>query len=723
MAHEPLRRLVQRLHRLSDVPAEGALSDAQILERFVSRRDEAAFEVLVWRHGPMVLGVCRRILRHEQDAEDAFQATFLILARKAAGIGKREALAGWLYRVAYRVCTAALTQTRKREQLEPWTELPAACDEDPVWRDLRPVLDEEVSRLPEKYRTVVILCHLEGKTNEEAADLLGCPRGTVQSRLGRARELLRRRLTRRGITLSAGLAAVLATGQALATELGGRLALRTVAAAVPSAGKVTSAFVTDRVTALVEGVLRSMFVNKLKTTTLVLFLVTAFGLGAGILGRRLIASGGEEEARKRPVATNTLPRLALVDDEKPEPDDLVRRAARMYQSRQNLKLIGVALHNYHDQYGHFPASAIYAGGIPGGGVGGMGPGPMGGFPPPGEGGMPGVLPMGAGAGRPMSGGGGEGGTSSPMGGGIGGSPMVPTGAGPMPGDSGRTGLPGGVSGGMGMPATTGKPLLSWRVAILPYINQDALYRQFKLNEPWDSPHNKRLLTRMPKTFAPAGADRQAGLTHYQVFVGPGAGFERGRYLRLADFTDGTSNTIFVVEAGTPVPWTKPEDLPYVPDQALSRLGGLFDGDFHALLADGSVRLISRKVSDDLLRRLINRQDGEPIDWARVSTLSARLIPGGKVTLGQATKMNARLKGAITATRKEIDHTREELKLLKTRLELGAPGLDPKTLKLLEENAKLQETLATVLAELEQLKEEQARLRKDLERRFPEKKER
>jgi RNA polymerase sigma factor (sigma-70 family) len=169
---------------------------------------EAAFQELVRRHGPMVLGVCRHILGEVHDAEDAFQATFLILARSANTIRDRRVLSRWLYEVAYRVALRARARaSRRRAQEKEAAEMSASgqfADEgDPAWRELRPVLHEEVNRLPEKYRSAVVLCYLEGRTNEEAAELLRWPVGMVKGRLSRARELLRSRLTRRGLALSA----------------------------------------------------------------------------------------------------------------------------------------------------------------------------------------------------------------------------------------------------------------------------------------------------------------------------------------------------------------------------------------------------------------------------------------------------------------------------------------------------------------------------------------
>src|SRR5215470_5427658 len=187
--------------RLALAPPE---ADAQLLARFLASRDDFAFAALVRRHGPTVLGVCRRVLRHAQDAEDAFQATFLVLARKARSIARRGALGSWLYGVAYRVALKARDDAARRRRHErraaSRTEGQAACAE--AGDAAGPVLDEEVNRLPDKYRQPVVLCYFEGKTYQEAARLLGWPAGTAAVRLARARELLRNRLTVRGVALS-----------------------------------------------------------------------------------------------------------------------------------------------------------------------------------------------------------------------------------------------------------------------------------------------------------------------------------------------------------------------------------------------------------------------------------------------------------------------------------------------------------------------------------------
>lgn len=182
------------------------LPDEELLGRFLDlsgEESEAAFRALVVRHGPLVLGVCRRVLGQQQDAEDAFQATFLALARKAGSIHDRRVLGSWLYEVAYRIAIRAKTDTLKRRAHERHVAETAATpsDGDAGWDELRPILLEEVNRLPEKYRTLVVMCYLQGKTNEEVARLLQWPVGTVKGRLFRAREILRGRLSRRGLVL------------------------------------------------------------------------------------------------------------------------------------------------------------------------------------------------------------------------------------------------------------------------------------------------------------------------------------------------------------------------------------------------------------------------------------------------------------------------------------------------------------------------------------------
>jgi RNA polymerase sigma factor (sigma-70 family) len=297
-----LGAFLRRLRRLAERPGHCSPTDADILARFVANRDEAAFELLVWRHGPAVLGLCRRLLRREQDAEDAFQAAFLTLARRAGSIGRREAVASWLYKVAFRIALR-LRDRSVRHRLVPLEGQPEAQNPKGTQRpeaDVRMALDEEVSRLPDKYRTAVVLCYLEGKTNTEAARELGCPRGTIDSRLAWARERLRHRLTRRGVTLGVpGLLGLLAPAPAPA-GMSSILARSTTHLAVVFAARGAGPAAVRSIQ-LAQGVLHTMLLAKLKSSAAV------------VLTLVLIAGGSWELFRSPPAAIAQDGRPVVVD--------------------------------------------------------------------------------------------------------------------------------------------------------------------------------------------------------------------------------------------------------------------------------------------------------------------------------------------------------------------------------------------------------------------------
>jgi RNA polymerase sigma factor (sigma-70 family) len=209
--------LLQHIRRLAG-DGSGTLSDGELLRRYLAAHDEAAFAMLMRRHGPMVFSVCQSVLRQRDDAEDAFQASFLILAQKAGSVRRHEGLGGWLQRVAYHIALRARARKARRvieeAKATPATTAPSACD-DLSWGELRTILHAELAALPEPFRAPLVLCYLEGLTQEEAAHRLGWTATTVKGRLQRGREKLRRRLERRGVALTAALAAAL-TGQTLA---------------------------------------------------------------------------------------------------------------------------------------------------------------------------------------------------------------------------------------------------------------------------------------------------------------------------------------------------------------------------------------------------------------------------------------------------------------------------------------------------------------------------
>ncbi len=501
------------------------MSDAELLERYVTGRGgiaEVAFAALVERHGPTVLRVCNDVLNDPHDAQDAAQVTFLVLARRAGAIRRRNALASWLFGVARRVAArarveAARRRTHERRRAEMATREHDRRSRAPVTGEPWPELFEEIERLSEHHRSAIILCDLESLTHEQAARRLGCPVKTVQGRLYQARELLRHRLTRRGVTTTAGMLSVtLAHRTASAAPSASWVEATARAATQLAAGQGVERFVSAESAELFRSVLRAMTMTKLKIAALGVFLCTATAAGMAI------GWGGADNPQ-------------VVD--RPPPKDVARVAATApldpavarKQIENNLKQVGLAAYNYQEAHGRFPAPAIHG--------------------------------------------------------------------------------------------KDGKQLLSWRVAILPYLLEDELYQSFKLDEPWDSPHNKPLLERMPRVFAQPGPRGQAPgvLTHFRVFVGEGTPFEGGRGPRLEDFSDGMDRTILVVKADEAVPWTKPEDLSYAPDKPLPPLGGGPRGSFLVLMADGSVRSIPAEIDPALMRRAITRNDKQPLDLNRLGT--------------------------------------------------------------------------------------------------------
>jgi RNA polymerase sigma factor (sigma-70 family) len=303
MASKRLNGVLDHVRKLAG-QATDALSDQTLLDRFIAERDEAAFTALAERHGPMVLAVCRRVLHDVHDAEDACQAVFLVLARKAACIRKKESLPSWLHGVAYHVAT-----NLKRQLLRRWareaTAAGAATDAGAGlgWHDVRRLLDEELARLPEAYRAPLVLCYLAGKTRDEAAQQLGWRLSTLRGRLERGRQRLRARLTRRGLTFSAALLATALAESSTPAALPPTLLVRTVKGALlPSIGKM-GVPVSSEVTALTVKALPHL-VAAPRRATLGLALALAAGLGIGLLvsGRRSV-----EPAKSSITSVNVTP--------------------------------------------------------------------------------------------------------------------------------------------------------------------------------------------------------------------------------------------------------------------------------------------------------------------------------------------------------------------------------------------------------------------------------
>lgn len=812
MATGSLNLVLERIRRLAG--GEG-WSDAELLERFAARHEPAVFEVLVQRHGPTVLGVCRRVLRHEQDAEDVFQATFLVLARRAGSIRRHASLGSWLYGVAYRLALKVKARESRRRDHERRCAEMARSDppNDAAWDELRPVLDQVLHRLPEKYRAPLVLCYLEGKTHAEAAGALGWPTGSMSRRLARALERLRAGLLRQGVALPAGVLATLLAERARAAVAGPLAQASCRAAVLAATGQVVTTVVSTHAAALAEGVMHTMLATKLKIGGALLATAAAVAVATALAGpgqpRANENPAPQDEPKTAPVArapvdapaelanvpggTIGFARIAVRDiwtsdamkkvREHPErakleiltqadknlgvpidnieavtllmlnPDrpqeswplavvfsttrpysrDAVRAAlapkARIQEYKNNAYYATgddapVAVHFVSDRQfilSSVPTLKRYfddvaAGGKPEHLAGALKQAErkhavVAGFrwpdgmiqevkrqPPPPQ--MAFLMPLfdmrsaeltvdinteasararlqfasadqaeqgkdavqtGVGILKPMLAAIPAEARKDPLT-----SLMVDEAAAALKSvkltrqDKAvevafhtkasfplETVLPGIARAresanrmrsannlkqmALAMhnynavynrfpPAAIrskdGKPLLSWRVAILPFIDKDALYKEFHLDEPWDSEHNKKLQEKMPKVYLPLNVEPQPGMTFYQVFTGKGTTFDNPKGVKILDVTDGTSNTILIVEGANAVPWTKPEDLPYDRNQPLPKLGGEFPDSFPAAFCDGSVRFLPRNLPEQQLRAMITRNGGEVVEWPK-----------------------------------------------------------------------------------------------------------
>jgi RNA polymerase sigma factor (sigma-70 family) len=444
----------------------------------------------------MVLGVCRRLLGDPHDADDAFQATFLLLVRKARQLRDADLLGPWLYGVATRVASKARAREARRRRGLRALSFEVACDvsTNSELLDVRPILDAELGKLSAKHRDILVMCLLEGLTAEEASHQLSCPLGTVKSRLARGREALRGRLTARGLAPSVALTvAIGASREALAFRVSKTLSMATVKMASLAIEQIPLAVID-----LTKGVATNML-HRMSILTMV----------AG--GSIALGATGLFAWQKPHAAAAAFGGQAGGEDE--------GRARERVISMDHMKSIMLAMHNYLADKQSFPPKAI-------------------------------------------------------------------------------TG-------------SDGKPRLSWRVALLPYLDQNALYQDFHLDEPWDSAHNKALIARMPEVFATPDSPAGEGMTRIRVFEGATTMFRDSEGMKIANILDGTSNTVAVVAAREAVPWTRPGDLPCEPGQPLPALD---DGEPAGVLigmADGSARFLPQ-INDRTWRSLITPAGGEVI---------------------------------------------------------------------------------------------------------------
>jgi RNA polymerase sigma factor (sigma-70 family) len=354
MATNPLIVFLQDFRR-SALPQENAeQTDAQLLEAVVRRRDSQALEGLVRRHAPMVWGVCRRTLANHHDAEDAFQATFLVLVRRAASIRSRDLLVNWLYRVAYKTAGKARQLAAKRSAREkPVVTMPEPtmdpheCEFGP---EIRALLDEELSRLPDKYRIAVLLCDLEGRSRPEAAQQLRLPEGTVASRQARGRAMLAKRLRRRGVGVSAAALAAALPQQAASGSVPASMLVTTIkVATLLAAGEVTAAGATSAlVFTLTEGVLKTMALVRIKAAG-VMLLIAALVLCGGMVTYHALADQPAKTERppgklKKPNANDDITRAMPASGGRAAEIKNVRevanlRSAELLQKAQNTHAI------------------------------------------------------------------------------------------------------------------------------------------------------------------------------------------------------------------------------------------------------------------------------------------------------------------------------------------------------------------------------------------------
>jgi RNA polymerase sigma factor (sigma-70 family) len=300
LATEPINRLIQ--HLVSSFSHDGAgKTDGELLDSFILHKDEAAIAALVRRHGPMVWGVCCRMLRNDHDAEDAFQAAFLVLVQKAATLPNRETVGNWLYGVAHqtalRMRALAAKRNVRERQLVVMPEI--ASPEKSAWDDLQPALDQELARLPDKYRALIVLCDLEEKTRKDVARQLSIPEGTVASRLATAREMLAKRMSRHGITVSSVLLGSILSPHASSANVPVEAISSTIkAATLVAAGQGVAGAASATVATLTIGVTKAMLMSKIKTVMVIILIVGLTFSGAG-LGLRLF--GGPPAAEQANV--------------------------------------------------------------------------------------------------------------------------------------------------------------------------------------------------------------------------------------------------------------------------------------------------------------------------------------------------------------------------------------------------------------------------------------
>jgi RNA polymerase sigma factor (sigma-70 family) len=635
-------------------------SDADLLGRFIEDGHEDAFAELLHRYGPLVHGICRRALTNPADQDDAWQATFYLLARQARSIRQRSSLASWLHGTARRVCAYARRQAARRPQSldQPTitTEPDAASLAEA--REAAGILEEELTHLPQRYREPLILACLHGLPKAEIIHRLGLPPITITGRLARGKALLRRRLTRRGLTpsIAVGLLSGAATAHAWPTAI-----TPSLLTAVTALRRGDTTALAPAPHSLMKGVLAMTAIHRAQWALVTLVLTLSLTLGATALLTPADAQDKPQAAQPEysdpelardhaalqgrwklqcEISNNRVTPFDIADDQwvifsggdygrdRRYGGDLLYATFKLEKHHEGKVIVLTAKDNapktetVRFMYSIVGDLVIMTS----------------------DAADPNVLRGRLGEANPKArtyvwqrvsasdiearkvytGG------PSRL---LASDQLRKLGLSMHDYFNARQSLPQAAI----FDPNTGKPLLSWRVALLPFLGHADLYKEFKLDEPWDSSHNQKLLGKMPPIFLhPNGVSAiKDGLTHYQVFVSP-ARREAGKEYRFAPLfsldpqfklslgrvtmADGLANTLMIVEARHPVPWTKPEDLMIEHDSApLPALGVIPDrDDFLAVTAERRTRtyrhtLPNKEQAAKLLRLLIGYKDGSPVD--------------------------------------------------------------------------------------------------------------
>ncbi len=541
---------------------DDGVPDAVLLRRFGEHHDEAAFELLVRRYADVVWTVCRHTASDHHAAEDAFQATFLSLAKKAMSV--RENLAGWLHRVGYH----AALKSRQTRRTNPLVEEPPSRPAEGSCPDTTQLIHAELASLPDRYRLPLLLCDLEGLTHTEAAKQLGWPVGSVSGRLVRGREQLKAKLLRHGIASAA------VTVTTLPLQAASTLIRMTTSTA-------TGGAISPTVAALSHGVLSAMQIAKLKLTATI-----AAGV-IGFTGMVTVIGISAEPRPNRPPIVKEMPGTVKKAD-KPLVKELIADAQQREHSANQLRQIVTAFHSFHDQNSYFPSDVV---------------------------------------------------------------------------------------------GKDGKPLLSWRVVILPFIEQAELFKKFKLDEPWDSEHNKKASETVVKLYTNGHEPKNTKypMTYFQRPTGKGSLHERGAKIKFADITDGTSNTVLIIETNKPVEWAKPDDFVFDLEKPIE-LKGLFANVIHCGFCDGFVRTFVGGVAADAAQKLVSREGGEvfePGDYKGIGWPAGEAIDQTKKSaelLKELDEQMAKLKVLIEVNKKFYQD--RELLRKQPNQQLKGGGVEP-----------------------------------------------